>query len=109
MKIIGKNLGLLSDVFKKQLSQLSSKIIALKERSKAVESKLLNILDNGEKITLIDGSTWRINPDDIPVVSNWVPTATVMVTRVGEDCDTCFPHQLLHIESKVAVRARKEV
>jgi hypothetical protein len=42
---------------------------------------LEEVIDNGQKLKLMDGSMWAIYPGDMPTVATWIPTATIHVTR----------------------------
>ncbi|MDP3684707.1 MAG: hypothetical protein Q8S01_12330 [Ignavibacteria bacterium] len=46
-----------------------------------MKSMLLEVKSNGEKIILLDGSEWLINPEDIPSVCTWIPTAELNITK----------------------------
>lgn len=40
--------------------------------------EILNeVINYGEKISLMDGSTWFIDPSDMPTVCTWIPTASL--------------------------------
>jgi len=73
---------------------------------KDAESQMLNkILNDGEKINLMDGSTWQINPGDMPTVCTWIPTAEIEITRNNED--PVFNYTLVNKGIEVSVRAMR--
>lgn len=41
----------------------------------------MEVKSNGEKIVLLDGSEWLINPGDIPTVCTWIPTSEIKITK----------------------------
>jgi hypothetical protein len=43
---------------------------------------LMEIIDDGEKVVLIDGTTWMINPGDLPTVCTWLPTSTIKIQKL---------------------------
>lgn len=47
-----------------------------------MESMLIEVLDDGERITLLDGSEWYINPGDMPTVCTWIPTSELKITKI---------------------------
>lgn len=42
---------------------------------------LMEVKNSGEKIVLLDGSEWLINPGDIPTVCTWIPTSELKITK----------------------------
>jgi hypothetical protein len=66
-------------------------------------SFILNeVINDGEKIILMDGSIWQINPVDIPTVCTWIPTAEIDVSASD---DTVFDHTLTNKNIGVSVMA----
>ena len=72
--------------------------------SKRVEM-LNEIINDGEKISLMDGSIWLINPSDMPTVCTWIPTASIRIKR--QNPDVMFSYELINENISVSVRARK--
>jgi len=46
-----------------------------------MKSMLMEVINEGEKISLLDGSEWQINPGDIPTVCTWTPTSELSITK----------------------------
>jgi hypothetical protein len=46
-----------------------------------MDSMLIEVINDGEKIILMDGSEWYINPGDMPTVCTWIPTSELKVTK----------------------------
>jgi len=70
-----------------------------------MKTAMLNkIIDDGEKITLMDGSVWSINPGDTPTVCTWIPTAEI---EISESNDSVFDHILTNKNIGVSVNAMK--
>jgi hypothetical protein len=46
-----------------------------------MESMLMEVLNDGEKIVLLDGSEWYINPGDMPTVCTWIPTSELKIIK----------------------------
>ena len=68
--------------------------------------EMLNeILNDGEKISLMGGSVWQINPWDIPTVCTWIPTAEIEITQNNED--RIFNYTLVNKGIDVSVKAMK--
>lgn len=69
------------------------------------EAMLNEIISDGEKLSLMDGSMWLIEPLDIPTVCTWIPTATIKIKVV--DSNAMFSHELTNENIDVLVRAMK--
>lgn len=68
-------------------------------------SVILNeVINDGEKISLMDGSIWQINPGDMPTVCTWIPTAEI---EVSASDDTVFDHTLTNKNIGVSVIAMR--
>lgn len=65
---------------------------------------LNEVINNGEKISSMDGSIWQINPADMPTVCTWIPTAEIEVSASG---DSVFDHTLTNKNMGVSVTAMR--
>lgn len=65
---------------------------------------LNEVINDGEKISLMDGSVWWINPGDMPTVCTWIPTAEI---EVSASDDSVFDHTLTNRNIEVSVTAMK--
>ena len=63
------------------------------------------IINDGEKISLMDGSVWFIDPSDMPTVCTWIPTASIRIERVNSEA--MFSYKLINENINVKVNARK--
>lgn len=66
---------------------------------------LNSILNNGEKISLMDGSVWQIKPDDVPTVCTWLPTADIKILKNNND--HVFSYILINKEIDISISAMK--
>jgi hypothetical protein len=71
------------------------------------EAELLDIdLDNSDHhLTLTDGTNWFVNPRDLPIVAEWVPSCKIAV-----DCcedNSFFPYKLTNREANISILAMK--
>ena len=66
---------------------------------------LTEILDDGGKIKLLDGSTWRIDPGDIPSVCTWTPAIKIEV--VLRDTRARFGYQLINRNIDASAKAAR--
>lgn len=65
---------------------------------------LEEVIDDGQKLRLMDGSTWVVNPGDIPSSINWSPTSTI---RIARRKDAVFNYTLTNEALGVSVSAMK--
>ena len=65
---------------------------------------LNEVINDGEKISLMDGSIWQINPGDMPTVCTWIPTAEI---EMSSNDDSTFDHTLTNKNINVSVNAMK--
>lgn len=65
---------------------------------------LNEVINDGEKISLMDGSIWQINPGDMPTVCTWIPTAEI---EISSNDDSTFDHTLTNKNINVSVNAMK--
>ncbi len=68
---------------------------------------LLEVLEDGERLQMDDGSIWVISPGDVPTVCTWIPTATVRISKSSGD--RLFPYVLKNEDINVSVDAMKVV
>ena len=62
------------------------------------------VINDGEKVSLMDGSIRQINPGDMPTVCTWIPTAQI---EISSNDDSTFDHTLTNKEINVSVKAMK--
>jgi len=70
-----------------------------------MEQMLMDIVNDGEKLVLMDGSEWMINPGDMPTVCTWIPTATIKIEET--DNNDTFSYKLTNLNIDVTVYAMK--
>ena len=70
-----------------------------------MEHMLMDIVNDGEKLVLMDGSEWIINPGDMPTVCTWIPTTTIKIEET--DNNDMFSFKLTNLNIDVTVYAMK--
>jgi len=70
-----------------------------------MEQMLMDIVNDGEKLVLMDGSEWMINPGDMPTVCTWIPTVTIKIEET--DNNDMFSYKLTNLNIDVTVYAMK--
>ena len=65
---------------------------------------LLEILDKGKRLKLSDGSIFRVDPFDMPIVSTWSITHRIELTETNDDV---FNYTLTNSDTDAWIRATK--
>jgi len=65
---------------------------------------LNEVINDGQNVSLMDGSIWEINPGDMPTVCTWIPTAEI---EVSASDDSVFDHTLTNKSIGVSVTAMR--
>jgi hypothetical protein len=68
---------------------------------------LIEVSDDFETLTLIDGSQWSIYPTDVIKVCTWIPMATIRVELVAPG--SSWQYELMNVVRGVSVRATRKV
>lgn len=66
---------------------------------------VVDVFGGGKGILLEDGSRWEIEPEDVPQVRKWRPTAALDVNLV--DQSSYYSHSLKNAAAGGPVRARR--
>ena len=66
---------------------------------------LMEVLNDGQELLLMDGTKWMINPGDIPSVCTWIPTAKIKVEKL--DINDMFFYKLTNLNVDISVYAMK--
>lgn len=69
------------------------------------QATLLEVSDDGETITLLDGSRWSVDPGDISTAIVWSPTAPVELEKVE---GATYTHLLTNQSNGSSVRINRE-
>ncbi|MBI9055991.1 MAG: hypothetical protein JEY96_19375 [Bacteroidales bacterium] len=70
-----------------------------------MEEMLMEIINDGEKIVLLDGTTWMINPGDLPTVCTWLPTSSIKIHKLNTN--DMFSYKLTNLSIDVSAYAMK--
>ena len=71
--------------------------------TKTVRNTLIEVSADCSRLSLLDGSTWEVNPGDMPTVATWIPTAELEIKRSGSGL---YSHKVTNLEIDVDIRAR---
>ena len=74
---------------------------------KATESMLVEIDTTADEfhLSLMDGSNWLVNPDDLPTAGTWQPTAKIRIEFQLDD--STFSYRLTNLTNDISIRAMK--
>jgi hypothetical protein len=64
------------------------------------------VADEGMNLFLLDGTKWKIKPEDTSTVLTWVPGAKLTIAILIEE--SLYPYMLYHTGMGSSVRARKD-
>lgn len=70
-----------------------------------MKSILMEVLNDGEEIILLDGSEWHVNPGDMPTVCTWIPTSELTITKTKSD--DYFNFKITNEDIGISVHAMK--
>jgi len=72
-----------------------------------IETMLMEIDIDGEDhhLEMMDGSTWFVNPGDLPTVATWLPTSTVRIEET--DDDSMFSSKITNLNVDISITAMK--
>ena len=66
------------------------------------ETMLSEVADDGARLIMMDGSSYLVNPSDVPTSITWVPTTNVVIRIVSDDM---FDSDIHNVDDDVKVLA----
>jgi hypothetical protein len=66
-----------------------------------METILIEVKNDGEILSMMDGSEWMVEATDTPTVCTWIPTANIKIDR------TSSGYTITNLEIDINVRASK--
>ena len=66
-----------------------------------METKLVEVRNDGEILSMMDGSEWMVEVGDMPTVCTWIPTANIKID------ETSSGYAITNLEIGVSIRASK--
>lgn len=66
-----------------------------------METTLMEVKNDGEILSMMDGSEWMVEAGDTPTVCTWIPTASIKIE------ETPSGYTITNLEIDVSVRASK--
>ena len=65
----------------------------------------VNIEGKKHHLTLMNGSSWFVNPEHLSIVATWIPKENIEVEGIEDG--TTFSYQLVNLDDDVSIRAMK--
>ena len=66
---------------------------------------LMAIQEDGQKLVMMDGTIWIINPDDIKNTSKWTPPCGILINEISIKSE--YDYSITNIDEDIAVTAQK--
>ncbi len=66
---------------------------------------LMAVQENGQKLVMMDGTIWIINPEDIKKTCNWDPPCGIHIKET--DINSEYDYSITNIDNEVTAKARK--
>lgn len=70
-----------------------------------MKTMLIKVIDDGEKLQLMDGSEWLINHSDIPTVCTWLSTSEIKIENINST--DMFSYRLTNLNKGVSIAANE--
>jgi len=71
-----------------------------------IDTSLMEVMNDGQQLKMLDGSIWDINPGDMSIVCTWIPTANIKIKE--GNLDSLFNSFLIYGD-EIQVSARKSI
>ncbi len=69
------------------------------------KSVLMEVSEDCERLSLMDGSEWEVSPGDMSTACTWIPTAEIIVKPIHTGSG--YDHELTNMTVRVSVKARR--
>jgi len=79
----------------------SSNILA----GKMQRTNLMAILEDGQKLVMMDGTIWIINPGDIKKTIKWVPPCGILIN--AQDIKSEYDYSITNVDEDISVTAQR--
>lgn len=68
-------------------------------------TNLMAILEEGQKLVMMDGTIWIINPDDIRKTISWSPPCGILINAISEKTE--YNYTVTNVDEDVTVTAQR--
>lgn len=68
-------------------------------------TNLMAIQEEGQKLVMMDGTIWIINPDDIKTTSIWAPPCGILIKEININAE--YDYAITNTDEETIVTAQK--
>jgi len=68
-------------------------------------TNLMAVQEDGQKLVMMDGTIWVINPGDIKETSKWVPPCGIQINEISINSE--YDYSITNMDKDVVVTAQK--
>ena len=68
-------------------------------------TNLMAVQEEGQKLVMMDGTIWIINPQDIEKTSEWIPPCGILIDAGNVNQE--FDYSLTNIDENITVTAQR--
>ncbi len=68
-------------------------------------TNLMAVQDEGQKLVMMDGTIWIINPNDITKTIDWIPPCGILIDPSGGSTE--YDYTIINTDENVTVTAQK--
>lgn len=68
-------------------------------------TNLMAIQEEGQKLIMMDGTIWIINPDDIKSTSTWTPPCGILIKEININAE--YDYAITNTDEDIIVTAQK--
>ena len=69
------------------------------------KTNLMAIQEDGQKLVMMDGTIWLINPDDIKKTFKWIPPCGILINEVNIKFE--YDYSLTNTDEDITVTAQR--
>lgn len=70
-------------------------------------TQLYEVSEDGDRLSMMNGSLWLVNPSDIPTVCTWIPMDEIKITK--NKIDNMYNYSIKNLGNNIVIKARKDV
>ena len=68
-------------------------------------TNLMAVQEDGQKLVMMDGTVWIINPDDIKKAVKWTPPCSVQINEIDIALD--YDYAIINLDEDITITAQK--
>lgn len=68
-------------------------------------TNLMAIQENGQKLVMMDGTIWIINPEDVKTTSQWIPPCGIEIEATHHESE--YQYSVTNTDEDITVSAQR--